>query len=384
MSVLANKLTKEDRAIKRKIYFLTLVYKDKIGKRIQRSFDEATKTIFHTLLYYVHEDTTYAQIISSGVLNSLRQNLDHNFQTTAREIETFWIHQRRKIDLLSRIGVSLIGKKSAPPWKRTKIDLKNKLSTEDKYDPRKGHFRFYFAKMTDSIMQQIQQGIIKEESLNKIIKRIDNLVDRKKLRNVREQIKEEEKKEDIYYAGPVDIEYGFYTPDDILELKQDMIEANQFEYRQYRPWFSKEVLKNNKQLYLLDQMLNADALNLINSGNIESMPQLEGIEDMVWLVQRPGVCDCCDSRDGLTSKEIKANIKDEYGDMPPPLHPNCNCEYIPKLSKDWEDKDLEDQGVTWDPWTGNLKVPKDVQTKYRTDLDLTDFLSQISSGGYNE
>jgi hypothetical protein len=110
------------------------------------------------------------------------------------------------------------------------------------------------------------------------------------------------------------------------------------------------------------------------------MPQAAGLSDLRWQVQRPGVCKCCDKRDGLTMSEIKKTIKDEYGDQPPRLHPNCNCELVPVLADDWKDADLEDQGVRWNPETGDLSVPKAVQKKYRLDLSLDEYIGVISKG----
>jgi hypothetical protein len=125
----------------------------------------------------------------------------------------------------------------------------------------------------------------------------------------------------------------------------------------------------------------SDTLNLISSGQQESVGYLKGIDDMVWTVSRPGVCEYCDSRDGLTSTEIKEQIKDDYEDDPPPLHPNCNCEYQPQLSDAFKDQDLSEQGVEWDPESGDLTIPEDVRDKYRLDLNFDEFVDYLSKGG---
>lgn len=387
MSALANKIAKEDKLLKKKANFLMLSYQKEMGDIIQKGFESIIHSIVNQLLYVNTEETSYMQMRQMGIFKRLEIQIESILESVAIDVERYWTQKRKNIDLLSRLSISYLNKKSSPPWLKTKINLKDKLSTDDRFDPGKGHFRFYFAKMADTIMQQIQQGALKEETTNQIVKRVKRLMNRNSYQNVREidqkykqSLKNNPMDEELSY-GPIEMEYGFFKEDDIEELKDDMIKANQFEHRQYRPWFTDEVLKNNKQIYLLEQMLYADALNLINSGNVETMPELAGIKDMEWSVQRPGVCDCCDSRDGLTASEIKEKIDDDYGDMPPPLHPNCNCEYMPVLKDDWKDKELSEQGVSWDPWSGKLEVPKDVKNKYRMDLDFDEFLDVVKKGG---
>jgi len=380
---LKNKIAKEDKLIKQRAANLFNLYKNEIGKIIDKYSDKIMLELSKGLLTN-GQDFTYKQLMQFGILKHIDRNIHEILNDAAIECESYWSVKRKYFDLFSRVSMTYLSRKSSPPWLKTKLKLDKPLPMEGRFDPGKGHFVYYFSQMADQIMQQIQRGYLNEQSTAQVINRVKNMFNRRTKKNVKEQASDNSNERisgDMSLYGPIDMTFGFFSEADIAKLQEEMISARGFEYRQYRPWFSEALRANNKSLVLLENMLIADTLNLISSGQIESAPYLKGIEDLEWTVDRPGVCEYCDARAGLTHDEIKKQVKDKYGDDNAPIHPNCRCSYVPKISGEWQDSDLENQGVTWDIESGNLKIPKAVKEQYRLDLNMDEFIDYLKQGG---
>jgi hypothetical protein len=388
MNKLQRKVDLADKQVKSQVNAMLKMYLIEVGDILQKHFDTI---ILETSNCFAHIDgINITKLLSSHSYFDLQHKIKVQLQQAAKEVEEYWFNKRRYIELISRVGMTFVDKKAGPPWIKTKLKLKKAVSTEDRFDPRKGHIQLQLSKMAKSICNQIEQGALKQESSARIIMRVKNMFNNKKKKGIRES--DESPKYNYYnpnlgpvdefdMQGPVDVQYGFFKPDDIEQLNAEMIRANGQEFRQYQTWFTDELRANNTQMYQLEQTLYSDTLNLFSSGQADSVSYLKGIQDLTWQVQRPGVCDCCDARQGLTMTEIKAQIKDDYGDKPPSLHPRCRCELIPKISDKYKDADLEQQGVEWNPETGALKVPDSVRDKYKLDLSLPEFVKYLQNGG---
>jgi len=390
---LQKRLELEDKNLKKRAKTFFQMYMHDISIIIQKYQGLAISDLA-LILSHNQNMPSYKIVLQSHWRNIIRQRIQGIFDDCANEIETYWDSKRKKIDILTRVGNVYIARKVSPPWKKQVLNLKKPLRLDDRYNPTNGHIKYRFDSMISKIMAQLQRGGLNEESDTQILKRIKNMFNTKTLARAREansglygdtQVNGPQES-DTYsqsdLVGPIQIDSGYFSPTDIEALKSEMVDANDFEHRQYRPWFSEELRKNNRELAQFEQDLLTDAVNLIHSGQTEQMPALNGIEDMRWKVQRPGVCDCCDKRDGLTMTEIKAKIHDEFGDQPPRLHPNCNCDLVPVVQNKWKPSDLTKEGVEWNPETGDLNVPEAVQKRLRTDISLDSFIDQLSQGGF--
>lgn len=391
MKKLERKVLKADKEVKAQVGRLVDLYIDQAGRKMQKHFDQIIQESISTFSYL--GKVNYVAFISSHQYEMYKRTVERILANAAMETEDHWFKKRRYIELMARAGMTYVDRKTRPPWKKTKLKISKPVSTEDRFDPRKGHFSFQFSRMAKSIFNQVEAGALKNESGPQLVQRVKKMFNRKKKHGIREanfsyfnddndQGIQDDNRFDL--QGPVDIDFGFFTPDDIERLDQETIEANGQEFRQYRannPFFTDELVANNTELYKIEQAFYSDAVNLVASGQTASAPYLKGVADLVWQVQRPKTCDCCDKRDGLTMTEIKNTIKDEYGDTPPSLHPNCRCELIPKMSEQDLGPDLESQGVTWDPKTGDLTVTDDVSENLRTDLSLPEFIQYLKQGG---
>ena len=156
-------------------------------------------------------------------------------------------------------------------------------------------------------------------------------------------------------ADDISVTEGVFTQEDVDLLKADLTDANNWAYRQIDPNAKMSDRINNANLRSFEQLLSADALDQLHSGMLQIGGENLGINDMQWVATHTSTtCDHCTDRDGLTTLQISDQIKDEYGDDPPPLHPNCYCQLIPKIKDDWAENALSDAGMNWDPETGDL------------------------------
>ena len=318
----------------------------------------------------------------SKIKHNLRFGLTAIFESAADKICMKWEDKLKNLTLMSRISTVYLSKMSQPPWKPAQLNM-NDFSIDDKYDPRKGHVHYAFSNMVDGILKQIQRAAIMQETPLQAIQRVKNLFNFRTKKGVRESNSYDDYDKPLDSTlGPVNLVGGFFTPTDIERLYEDTIKSNNWEHRQYQPYFTDEVRANNRSLYQLEQFLAESAIHVVSDSALKQGTDLENVDDFKWFVSRPGVCKCCDARSGLTMSEIRKKIKDDYGDAPPPIHSRCRCNLAPMMSKKFQDAELSDQGVTYDPETGDLGIPKDVASKYRMDLSLEDFMKQLKSGDY--
>lgn len=362
---LKKRIAKDYKEIQKASNNLFAFASNEIGKEIAQANIDCMATIAAVLSSHP-EKITFSDLAKNHTLDNLRDVLNKRYGNLAIELEEYWTIKRAQFDIISRLGSHFIAQKAAPPWVKSVINLQSELSTDGAFDPRKGHLRMYFRLMVDSIIQQISQGAVKEESMTAILKRVRKMFDRNNRAGVREArhpVKDFEEpiesinpetgdwSQTIY--GPAEITEGTYTLEDVAQLRDDLKRANKWAYRDYRPWFTDEVKRNNKYFRMLDQMLRADAVDQLHSGFLKIGPESMGIDDMEWVASiGPTTCQHCRDRDGMTMREIKEVMKDEYKDDPPPLHPNCYCELAPSIKDSWADNILEKEGMSWDDETG--------------------------------
>lgn len=387
MTKLEKKLQQDYASISRSKDAMITFYSNDVGKMI----DQASKDVIANIaavLSMQPQPITFMELRRGQTFDRLSSSIKHRYDNLASELEHYWGEKRENFDLLSRLASNFIARKASPPWVNTKLNLKDKLSTDGKFDPRMGHFRYQLGNMAEAIVKQIKLGSLKQESLNQIMNRVRKMFDRKDKNNVREEDRpdlrklmfdssDDSLKQNI--SGVITADEGVFTLEDIDRLSEDYISSNTLAHREYKPWFSDSLKANNRYLRQLEQDLYSDANYLVSEGLMQVGSKEMGIKDLQWVVKRPGVCECCDKRSGMTMNEIKAKIKDEYGGQPPPLHPHCNCELVPKISDDWADNELSKAGMDWDPNDG-LVYKADKQER-GFGISNMNFLQYIDSVG---
>lgn len=392
MTKLEKKIDRETKIAQRRGYYLYLLYQKGIYEILESYSKQSLNYVANALLIITDKEQSHGQLYNTRTLSHLRDILSHNLHKCALEMETYWSEKRKFFDLYGRFSASYLDRKASPPWAKSKVNLSKQLSNDGEHDPRKGHFKYYMTMIVDQIIIQIQRGALNEETPNQILKRVQALFNRTKKKGVREAYIPKYRQnlgedltasdDNLSLYGPVDIETGFYNADMLRLLKDEMIDANVLDFRQYSPAMSDELLANNKALYRLEQQLYSDYANLFHSGMADSVPDLKGIEDLEWTVDRPGVCPRCDARDGLTMAEIKEKVDDDLLDKVPSLHPNCKCQLEPRVdSSIWKKIDTEMKDVTWDPESGDLSIPKSVRDKYKLDMSIDEYINFLSQGG---
>jgi hypothetical protein len=385
MNQLQRRIAKDYADIQRRSSLMFSLYCSDMGKLI----DEANKDVLGTIsaTISVHDEAAYKVLLANRTLDSLRYIINSRYELLVQKLEEYWTEKRSDFDILSRAAVGFIGRKSSPPWVKTKFDLKNQIATDGKFDPRKGHFNFYFISMADHIIKEIQRGALSEETMNQIMQRVRRLFNRSSKQGVRESnypwVKSDADPEsDVVensLKGPVEVSEGFYSLEDVERFQDEQSRAMKWGSREYRPYFTDELKANNRWLRSLEQMLMSDSINLLHAGVLKIGSEEMGIEDMQWVVSRPQKeCDECTIRDGLTMKEIKIKIKDEHKADVPPLHYNCRCMLVPKIKDDWADNVLKNDGVEWDPTDGKVykadRLEKDLGMQ---DMTFDEYLSSV-------
>lgn len=362
-----------------------------IGGVIENAGKDTISTVAAILSNY--PDLNYGLISSHRTFDRLTSTLNHRWEIAAQSVEDLWGDAKSDFDILSRISVAFICKKSSPPWVNNKLDLKTLVSTDGGYDPRMGHIRFYFRKQVDAIMQSIQQGCLNGETLNQILTRVRKFFSRGRGRmGGREAARgswedimtsidtgaEDQFEETLY--GPADISEGTYTLEDVERFTARQEKVQGWESRQYRPWFTDELKSSNRYLRDLEQILVADAVDQLHEGLLQIGSEEQNIEDFVWIATRgpKGLCDECAARDGMTMTEIKDKMKDKYKDQVPPLHPNCRCQLSPQLDRKWVDKVVDDGDKSWDPDSGKVYIADKQEKEYGiTDMTLDEYMGAI-------
>ena len=388
---LEKRVSKDWDSIQTRASAMFAYYSFGIGKMIEQAQSDIIGSIAASLSMY--QTISYTNLKTNHVIDRLSALIHHRLNNLAVELEQYWGEKRDNFDLFSRLSINFVSTKTSPPWVKKNLDLKSELSTEGRFDPRMGHIRFYFQKMADAIIQQISQGALQEETINQILTRIRNMFNRREKKGVREEefnpnqyTHNVDVSPDGEYSeslrGVVDIEEGTYTLEDVARLQDEQRKIMRWDHRSHRTWFSDEIKRNNRYLRDLEQVLMSDAINQMHEGQLQQMmgyPEEMGIEDFVWVVSRPQPkCDECTKRDGLTMKEIKKKIKDEFGDLPPPLHPNCRCQLAPKIKDDWADNVLKKEGIEWDQETGIVYNADDQERDSGiSDMTLDDYLKLI-------
>lgn len=308
--------------------------------------------------------------------------LEREFKIAETRIKEEWTLLRKDANLMGRLFMAFVARKSQPPWIPVKINL------ETPHKERKGpnwsvSIPYYLKRYESIIMDQISIGVKNEESISEIVSRIKNVFGKRKSREAKRTIVKEQDDSEIWdqtaqvLSQPTtDVSVGVYTTDDVQALKDRQYEAMNWYHRDYSPDMAESVWMRNKAMMGLERDMMNDVLYAMNSGFITVGNENMGIKDYVWITSKPQKeCDVCCDRDNLTMSQIK----DKFGtggfpkgevypydlkqNDPPPLHPHCHCQLVAQINDDWSDNALEKNGYTWDATTGEAFNPTAEQRK---------------------
>ncbi|MBL0233230.1 MAG: hypothetical protein IPQ08_06155 [Chitinophagaceae bacterium] len=334
-----------DREYKKQMKQLGTYYKyqlSNVGEVIDEHKNIVLKIISFELSHMMN--INYKDALAHGVIRRMTQHIDHTFNMCSDKIKKYADEIQSDADLFGRLTAGYIARKVTPPWIEVNLNLKDK--------PRKvmdvpwmGLFDFYFKKLSDDIMNRITQGLLYEESITDILTRVRGLFPKPKIKSKEDDGgnygfdsggvgisgRDDNTLDDsfkinktIFGKAPVMVSEGVYTLEDVELMHNRLYEANNWESRQYRSWFSDELKSQNKYLSSLEQSLGSMMTEGVNQGMIQIGDESLGIKDFIWKVDKPQKkCDECTSRHDLTMTQIKKQVKDKYKDQSPPLHPNC-------------------------------------------------------------
>lgn len=385
MTPLEKRIEKSYKLVQRKAEGIFQSYAQEIGKEIEEAGQDVTGIVAANVSSFSEID--YLKLRSSGILKRIQSQTAARLELLADTIGERWTDARKTYDILSRVAMAYIGRKSSPPWKTTKLNLKDGLSfaKDGTSDPRTGRIHALMARLSDQITDEVRRGALYGETPSQIVSRVRDLFKRSDLKESAKPISQKTLKasrsESSFESKDIEtsIESGVYSEEDLQAMIQRAIVANKWEYRQYRPWFSDALKRKNRIMRDLEQGLMTDAVSMLHAGELQIGPEQMGVEDFVWKTNKQETtCEVCGKRNEKTMKWIRANMKDKFRDMVPPLHPNCNCELIPQISKEWPESVLKKEGLEWDSNDGSVyKADKRERTLGVKDMTFDEYMAEF-------
>lgn len=363
-------------------------FRSKIADQIRLGVQQSLSIIDSRLS--ILPDDNYIALVHSRQKLSLDDSIRTTWKHYSQIIETMWGDMRHFIDLNSRVSMAFIARKASPPWVEVKINLKDKRSRKHE-DLWMGQIHFHLTNLAEYIIRQVNQGFASGESREDIYKRIRNIA-RLKLTSSKEADYRSpymkyvasfnnsdpqngfESGVELNSSPNVTATEGIYRLDDIVTLQNEQIKANNWYHRQYSG-VDDEMWSKNKSLMALERDLMSDAVTLLHEGAYTVGSENMGIDDFQWVVSFPqnnSECDSCCERSDMMMSEIKKKFKrpidDSYPkflppDSPPPLHPHCKCQLVPKIKEEWAKDTLKNKGYEWDSEDGLAFNPDAKQKK---------------------
>lgn len=384
MTPLQKRVNKDYEDILKRVNSLYLLRSNEIGEVISQAMEMCVRDIAHALSHMHQMD--YSTFIRSGISHRIQSDTERVLVKAGQDIQMILDDLKREMDLMGRLAVAFISRKATPPWIKIKIDLRS--STDGALGSGTSRVDYYMRLMAKDVHSYVMQGVSRKKTSHEIMTTIRGLFNTRKLSHFYETREDAGRKPDptlfqdsyeIVGEPSIELSEGIYTLDDIDALQSAQMEADGMSHRANRPWFSAALKKNNKILSALERDFMSDMIEALHQGMLQIGTDEMGIEDFEWVVSRPQPrCDECTSRDGRTMKWIKANIKDDYADQPPPLHPNCRCQIVPQIKDQWSQDALSKDGYEFDPEDGVAFNPTAKQKKlgYKS-LSWDDWLSNI-------
>lgn len=177
------------------------------------------------------------------------------------------------------------------------------------------------------------------ELLARVERAFPRRVENVKKRAVMAKLKEADYPGRFDGSGPsgVSVSTGVIDPDEWDQILEDYFaehfpidSPNRTPYS--RVYYSEEPTDEGRYEWELESEITEDFVRTVRAGDHEAALD-QGITDFQWVSIIDGKTDaCCEWRDGLTSAEIEAKLKESDDDcdaIVPPAHFYCRCRSVP-------------------------------------------------------
>lgn len=381
MTPLQKRIDKSYRLVQRKADAIFQTFAAEIGSKIEDAGQDVTGIVAANVSSF-DDKVPYLKLRSTGILKRIQSQVHERLELLADEICDDWSEARKTYDMLSRVAMSYIGRKSSPPWESVTLNLRDtlRIPKDGDIDPRTGRIHAQMSRLADQIVDNVRKGALADEGSSQIVTRVRLMFKRTELKEAANLPKTKKVLKTKTEKDPsIEIEEGVYTEDELKDLIARAQKANGWEYRQYRPWFTDSLKRRNKIMADLERGLMADAVSLLHQGELQIGPEQMGVEDFVWKTNRQETtCEICSKRNEKTMRWISKNMKDKFRDLPPPLHPNCNCELVPQISEEWSESVLKNNDLEWDPNDGAVyKADKKERTIGVEDMTFDEYMQNF-------
>lgn len=324
--------------------------RDKALERILQNYKNSHALVLKKLYSLIVDSSLFLwhqnQKIPQGRFQ-IQNKLFYPFNDALHATYELFIRMRRSVYILSYLGeAEAIGQALG---KKTKVYLPKQeinLAIAEEH-PLGGklyeRLNYTFNNLMRKVEGQIELSLITDESTEELLERIDRVMPspvvvkrpEKQLRKLTEA--------EISRKPKVDFITGIYDEEEWNEMLEDYKTKNPM-YTQFSR--SEEPVEGDVRLeWEVERDINHDFLTTVRDAQKEASYAAEpnGIVDTVWLSEsHETLCEHCEWRDGLTSKEIEDKIESmeddpkTYGALIPPMHPHCHCDFAPVTKKDLE------------------------------------------------
>jgi len=308
----------------------------------------------------------YSQIPAESMMNSfaratilnIQLSLDHEIQLASKDISNVIKRVNKHAFLLSMAseGEAIARAKGS----KTRINIPKgsaEIVAEETSSGGVIYDRVYLelSRIVRKIIDAIELSRVNNDSLSDCIIRVKRAlpksrqvkIPRRTLKPIPVLEAEVKKPEDMVDLSMDDQEWD--------ALVKDYMEEYVPKWRGPDNVFDIPTEANNEEWYAweIESQMNHEFLDKVRGGQVAAAKQ-NGINDFVWIAIIDDRTDeCCAWRDGLTTKEIEAELKGKHADdecdaLIPPAHFNCRCTAAPMLD-DMPEKPESNQGEfeTW-------------------------------------
>lgn len=411
-------VTAEYRKQKSRANDLFLFFRSEAQQILLGYFDAILALISQSLALIPEDQLNYSSVKAAGLDKRLQLNIQRTMELAANDVTKLWADRRRMFPVHALMVSAYAARKNQPPWVPVKLDLNAIGKTFDQQNNPVAHRRasiwhnlihYYLRTLAEKINEDIGSGLLAEESLHAILTRVRKSLAMRPVKRSREQafnkayrkpLREDDAEDTgadtweltkkIFNVPPVEVSEGTYRLEDVQSLQDWQTQVMGWKSRAYDP-DDAEQWEKNKLMSKIEQTMVLDAQYLMNETGQTLGPKNMGISDFTWVVSKPQPeCDACTVRDGMTLNEIK----EKYGtrpfpkgeaypadlpqNSPPPLHPHCRCQVVPKLKDDWSQETLSKEGYDWQPDDGTSFNPNaDQQELGFKKMSWDDWMSKV-------
>lgn len=253
--------------------------------------------------------------------------------------------------------------------KRTKVDLSKHdiflIANQEMPSGGKPHLRIELAytRLKQDVLDAFHLSQVLESPVDETIDRIERAFPKSKkvksfkkiMAPMRESARDDE--------DDIELSVGTIEPEDwataLEDYKSDVLPAEDYHRSPYDKIFYSavddegEITTYTRYEWEVENEMTQDFVSRVRDGEIDAAND-NGIDEFQWIAIIDDKTDeCCEWRDGLTTREIEDELDGDHSDdecdaTTPPAHFNCRCRLAP-MTKDWPEETPPDFG-SFDDW----------------------------------